>query len=174
LIKKITLPEGIEARLEEDALFIKGPKGENKRLVKNPLFTVEVKGNEITLKSVKDSNARKYKRIINTYVAHINNMIKGVIEGYEARLKITYSHFPITVKVEGNEIIIENFGGEKKPRKTRVMPGVELKVEGNEIIVTGIDKEAVGQTAANLENVTQIKYKDRRVFQDGIWITKKP
>ncbi len=175
MLTVIKLPEGVEARIEDDILFIKGPLGENKRLVKNPLFTVsldEVKS--VVIKSAKDSNSRKYKRIINTYASHINNMIKGVVNGYEARLKITYSHFPITVKVEGNNVIIDNFIGEKKPRKTKLINGAKLKVEGNIITITGLDKEVVGQTAANLERTTQIKKKDRRVFQDGIWIIKKP
>lgn len=174
MIKKVSLPEGVSARIEGGVLFIKGRLGESRKSVENPLFTASIEGNEVIFKSVKESDTRKYKRVINTYAAHVNNMIKGVLDGYEAKLKVVYSHFPITVKVEGSEILIENFAGEKKPRRTKVLEGAKVKLSGNEVIITGYDKEVVGQTAANLENTAKIKYRDRRVFQDGIWITKKP
>lgn len=108
-----------------------------------------------------------------TFKAHINNMIKGVTEGFKYRLKVVYSHFPMTVKVQGDEVVIENFLGEKNPRRAKILPGVTVKVKGSEIEVEGIDKEAVGQTAANIEQATRITKWDRRVFQDGIYIVEK-
>ena len=54
------------------------------------------------------------------------------------------------------------------------MPECEVKVVGDEIIVTGLNKELVGQTAANIELATRVKKRDIRIFQDGIWIIKKP
>jgi large subunit ribosomal protein L6 len=101
-------------------------------------------------------------------------MIKGVVEGFECKLKIVYAHFPIQVKVEGDKVLIINFLGEKKPRKAQIVgKETKVKVTSDEIIITGIDKEAVGQTAANIEQATRIKGYDPRVFQDGIYITVK-
>jgi large subunit ribosomal protein L6 len=104
--------------------------------------------------------------------AHVLNMISGVREGFEIKLKIVYMHFPFTVKVTGNEISVSNFLGEKTPRKTRLIGNCKVEIKGDEIIVTGIDKENVGETASNLEKVTRIKSRDRRVFQDGIFMLK--
>jgi large subunit ribosomal protein L6 len=70
-------------------------------------------------------------------------------------------------------VIIENFLGEKSPRRTKIVGRAEVRVKGNEIVVTGIDKEECGQTAANLEQATRVKNLDPRVFQDGIYIVRR-
>ena len=68
---------------------------------------------------------------------------------------------------------IGNFLGEKKPRLARILGETKVKVSGNEVVVSGISKEDVGQTAANIEQVTKIKRFDPRIFQDGIYIVDK-
>ena len=98
----------------------------------------------------------------------------GVLKGYEAKLKICSGHFPMTVSTDTEKVTIKNFLGEKVPRHSSMMKGVEVKVNGNEVIVTGIEKEAVGQTAARIEQSCRITNRDRRIFQDGIWIIRKP
>ncbi|MGB9830609.1 MAG: 50S ribosomal protein L6, partial [Fervidicoccus fontis] len=74
---------------------------------------------------------------------------------------------------KGDVILVKNFLGEKSPRKARIMPGVKVKIEKEDVIVEGLDIEAVGQTAANLEQATKVKEYDRRVFMDGIYIYEK-
>jgi large subunit ribosomal protein L6 len=71
-------------------------------------------------------------------------------------------------------VVIENFLGEKSPRKTPVRGDTEVQVDGEELTLTGPDKEAVGQTAADIEQLTRVTDKDTRVFQDGVYITAKP
>jgi len=112
--------------------------------------------------------------MVGTFWAHIRNLIRGVTEGFEYKLKVVYAHFPIKLRVEGDEVIIENFLGEKHPRKAKIVGRVKVEIRGQEIIVKGIDKEECGQTAANLEQATKIKRLDPRVFQDGIYIVEKP
>jgi len=168
----INLPEGVKARLEDYKVILEGPKGSTSMKLKNPLAKVSIKDNEVIIETPKDN--RRCKTVMNTFKAHVLNMVKGVQEGYEARLRICYGHFPVTVKIEGQIMIIENFSGEKVPRKARLMPDCEVKVQGSEIIINGLNKELVGQTAANIEIATKIKNKDLRIFQDGIWIIKKP
>ena len=116
---------------------------------------------------------KKEKKIINTSSAHIRNMIKGVQKKFEYELKICSSHFPMNVEKKGKKIIIKNFLGEKTPRESIILPNVEVQIEKEIITIESVNKEAAGQTAANLEQATKIKGRDIRIFQDGIYITNK-
>jgi large subunit ribosomal protein L6 len=101
-------------------------------------------------------------------------MIKGVKDGFTYNLKAFYSHFPMTLAVNGDIFNVNNYFGERVPRAAKILNGVNVKVSNKtEITVSGIDKEAVGQTAANIERCTTIKNRDRRVFQDGIYLLNK-
>ena len=88
-------------------------------------------------------------------------------------MQVVFSHFPINVSAKGKEIEINNFTGEKKPRKAEIVGNTKVEIKGKEIILKGINKEEIGQTAANLEKATKIKNRDQRVFQDGIYLTEK-
>ena len=79
----------------------------------------------------------------------------------------------MNVSIQGDELTIKNFFGEKKPRKTRIPKGAEVKIDGDMIKVTGIDIDVVSQTASKIELTTRRTGFDRRTYQDGIWITKK-
>jgi large subunit ribosomal protein L6 len=100
-------------------------------------------------------------------------MIKGVTEGFEYKMKTVFSHFPIKTSVEENKFIIQNFLGERAARTAKILEGVTVEAKGEDITVQGIDKEKVGQTVANIERATEVKYRDIRVFQDGIYRTSK-
>lgn len=172
ITEEIEIPPGIKASLEGSLMKIAGQKGEL-------LYNFEYPGVHISLKDNKavvyaENASRIEKAIIGTYRTHIKNMIKGVTDGHKCRLKIVYSHFPITLKTAGNIIEVSNFFGEKAPRKARVVGNVKLSITKEEVVVEGINKEDVGQTAANLEQATRVKRKDTRVFQDGIYIVEKP
>jgi len=171
ITQEIEIPEGVEANIEGNKLTIKGEKGENQREFKIGKLIFEKKENKIIISDKKAT--KKEKRIINTVVAHIKNMIKGVQENFEYKLKICSSHFPITVDIQGDEATIKNFLGEKIPRKVKIPKDVEVNVDRDIITITSKNKETAGQAAANFEGATRIKNKDRRVFQDGIFITNK-
>jgi len=85
-------------------------------------------------------------------------------------------HFPMNVSVDktNHVLVINNFLGEKKERRAKILPNTDVKIEGDIVTVESPDIEAAGQTAANMEVTTHIRNRDRRVFQDGIWITEKP
>jgi large subunit ribosomal protein L6 len=100
-------------------------------------------------------------------------MVKGVSEGFEYKMKTVFSHFPIKTSVEENEFVIQNFLGERAPRKAKILEGVTVETKGEDVTVTGVDKEKVGQTVANIERATAVKYRDIRVFQDGVYRTSK-
>ncbi len=174
--KVIEIPNNVEVEVNSFKVKIKGSKGVLERDFSSPLFnkriTMKKENNKIFLST--ESDKRKIKAMIGTIESHLYNMLLGVQEGYSAKLKIVYMHFPFTVKISGKEVLISNFLGEKTPRKAKVIGDCKVEVQNDEIVVTGISKEEVGQTASKLERATRIKQRDRRVFQDGIFITKKP
>ena len=102
---------------------------------------------------------------------------EGARRGLRIQAKGVFSHFPMTLKVDGNKFTITNMLGEKVPRVAKLpwTPSeVQVKIEGkSDIIVTGADREKVGQSAANIERACKVKKRDPRVFQDGIYITSK-
>lgn len=169
--EKVVLPQGVTAGLDGAIVTVKGPKGEVKRKLLNKKVKIELKESSIFISA--DPATKREKTTIGTFKAHIKNMVKGVTEGHEYRLKVCAGHFPITVGVESGSFVVKNFLGEKIPRKSRIIPGAAIKVEGQNVIVTGIDKEAVAQMAADIEQLTKVKYRDKRIFQDGIWMISK-
>ena len=170
--KEIEIPQGVEADINGSVLTIKGEKGETKKNLNIRSVDVKIKDGKIILGNEKAS--KNEKRLINTYAAHIRNMIHGLNEEFEYKMKAVYSHFPFTVELHGHEAIIKNFLGEKIPRKAKILKGVNVKIDKEDIVVKSHDRELAGQTAANLEVATKIRNRDRRVFQDGIFITSKP
>src|SRR3989344_4345319 len=168
---EIEIPEGVEAEIQKNKLILKGKEGETFREFNLGKINFEKKDKKIILSCEKAT--KKEKRIINTSAAHIKNMIKGVQNKFEYKLKVCSSHFPITVKMEGNTAIIKNFLGEKVDRKVELPKNAEVKIEKDLIAVFSIDKETAGQAAANLEKATNIRGRDKRVFQDGIYIINK-
>ncbi|WP_440060047.1 50S ribosomal protein L6 [Thermogladius sp. 4427co] len=172
---EVPIPENVSVEVDGLKVRVKGPLGEIERdfshaigvIIRQESGRVVVEGYRVD---------RKKKALIGTIAAHIENMITGVTKGFTYKLKIIYSHFPITVQVdEKNGIVrIKNFLGEKADRIARIHgKNVKVKVVGEDIIVTGIDIEAVGQTAANIERATKIRELDRRIFVDGIYIYER-
>ena len=81
----------------------------------------------------------------------------------------------MTIEMKGKEVFIKNFFGEKVPRKITMPDGVEVKIDKDHIKVSSIDIELAGQAAALFEMFTKVSGgKDRRVFQDGIYLISKP
>jgi large subunit ribosomal protein L6 len=174
--RTIEIPNDIQVEVNKFDFKVKGPKGNLEKDFDSPLFNKDIiikkEGSKITISS--ESKKKKVKAMIGTIEAIVTNMMLGVKEAYVAKLKIVYMHFPFTVKISGKEILVSNFLGEKSARKARIVGDCKVDIQGDEVTVTGISKEDVGETSAQLERVTHIKKRDRRVFQDGMFITKKP
>lgn len=176
IAEEVPIPEGVEVSVDGLKVTVRGPKGELRRDFSHARgIIIRVNEDEEGKKVIIEAYFanRRLKALVGTIAAHIENMITGVTKGFKYKLKIVFSHFPVTVKVQGDRVVIENFLGEKAPRVARIMPGVTVKVQKDDVIVEGIDIEAVGQTAANIELATKVKDKDRRVFVDGIYIYEK-
>jgi large subunit ribosomal protein L6 len=171
LFVEIEIPEGVEALLEDNKLNIKGPEGENKRTFNLGRLDFEIKDKKIIVGS--KISTKTEKKMMNTIAAHIRNMIKGVQEKFEYKLKICFGHFPFTVKQEGNKVIIKNFLGEKISRQVKVPEGAELNIGKEIITIKSVNREIAGQAAANFEAATKIRGRDKRIFQDGVYIINK-
>lgn len=171
-IKKIIeIPEGVTVTMQGQVLSVTGPKGKTERNFWYPGVKIEIEGPEVIVDSTVIKKTQK--AMVGTFASHITNMIKGVTEGFEYRMKVVYSHFPMQLKVEGDRLMISNFLGEKKARNAKILGETKVKTSGDEVVVTGNNKEDVGQTAANIEQTTRIKRFDPRVFQDGIYTVEK-
>jgi large subunit ribosomal protein L6 len=171
LYQEIEIPEGVEAEIEGTMLKVKGPMGENSREFKIRNLDLKKEGNKIIVGNKKST--KNEKKLMNTLTSHIRNMLKGVQEKFEYQLKVCFSHFPINIEIKDQEAIIKNFLGEKIPRKVKLTKGAEVKLDKDIITVSSVDKELAGQVAANFEAMTKVGKKDRRVFQDGIFMISK-
>jgi large subunit ribosomal protein L6 len=166
---EIELPEGFEADYEDGVLEVSDGDETVDKKMKHALIDVE------TNRSVNfstDSDKKNIKSIVKTFKSHTENMIEGLQDEHVYHLKGVYAHFPMTIKTQGDQLVVENFMGERNPRKADIMEGVDVSVDGEEIEVRGSDKEAVAQTAARIEQLSNKGNRDPRTFQDGIYITE--
>mgnify|MGYP001577288678 CR=1 FL=1 len=171
MILEIELSEGVTASMQESTLILKGAGGEFSRDFLNPKINVSVADGKVKL--LASDATKREKMMLGTFRAHIRNMMKGVTQSHTYRLKICSGHFPMNVSVSGRDFAVKNFLGEKIPRKFTFVKNVDVKVNGQEIVVKSVSKEVAGQTAANIEQLTRVKGRDRRIFQDGIYIIEK-
>jgi large subunit ribosomal protein L6 len=164
----IEVPADVSIEITADILKLK--KGENE-LTRRLEYEIKKTDNKLTIGCEKAT--KKEKKLIKTFVSHIKGMLSGLQKKYLYKLQICSVHFPMNVSVSKDSVIIKNFLGETKDRKAKILPGVNVKVEGDIMSIESCDKEKAGQTAANIEKATKIRNRDRRVFQDGIFITEK-
>jgi large subunit ribosomal protein L6 len=169
---KIEIPEGVEIIIEAPMIKVKGPEGEMEKRLFHPMVKISKEEKELVF-TLKNGTKRE-KMMMKTFEAHIKNMIQGSTQKYEYHLRVCSSHFPMTVTKESNKVIVKNFLGEKIAREARIMGDSEVEIKGTEISVKSPNIETAGQTAANIEKSTRLTNKDRRRFQDGIFITEKP
>ncbi|HLF17237.1 MAG TPA: 50S ribosomal protein L6 [Candidatus Thermoplasmatota archaeon] len=172
-VHRIPIPPGVTVTVDagSNRTVVKGPKGELSRPFRSRDVKVRIDGKTLIVE--KELPRRREKAMAGTYASHVANMIRGVTLGWTYRMKAVYNHFPIKMTVQGEIFLVENFLGERAPRKAQIVPGVKINVKGADVSLEGIDVQAVAQTAANIENCTRIRGKDIRVFQDGVYITIK-
>ncbi len=170
--EEVDIPENVSIEIDGMKVKVRGPKGELERdfsHIKNVVLSVS--DGKVIIEAFFAN--KRVRAAVGTVASHIRNMITGVTKGFRYKLKIVYSHFPISVEVKDGYVYINNFLGEKAPRVAKIMEGVSVKVKGSDVIVEGIDIEKVGQTAANIELACKIQDLDRRVFLDGIYIYER-
>ncbi|WP_299237348.1 50S ribosomal protein L6 [Natronomonas sp.] len=169
---EIDIPDSVTATMDHLELTVEGPNGRVTRRLWYPDITVSATDGAVVIES--DDDNAKTNSTVGTFESHVENMVHGVTEGWEYSMEVFYSHFPMQVTVEGEEVVIENFLGEKAPRRTPVRGDTDVSIDGEELTIRGPDIEDVGQTAADIEQLTRVSDKDTRVFQDGVYITEMP
>ena len=169
---EIENPDDVSAETDHLELTVEGPNGSVTRRLWYPDVDVAVEDGAVVITS--ENEDAKTNATVGTFESHVANMIHGVTEGWEYAMEVYYAHFPMQVNVEGDEVVIENFLGESAARRTPIRGDTDVQVDGETVTLTGSDKEAVGQTAADIEQLTKVTDKDTRVFQDGVYIVEKP
>jgi large subunit ribosomal protein L6 len=171
MVKAVKVPEGVEVSINGRTVTVKGPKGTLTRDFSNAPITIKHQSNEISVEATWPR--KKEAALVGTVCSHIQNMLTGVTKGFTYKLKAIFAHFPISVKVKGDTVLIENFTGERSPRISKIKGDAKVTVKGEDVIVQGINLENVSQTASNMEQATKVKLKDPRVFLDGVFIYER-
>jgi large subunit ribosomal protein L6 len=165
---EVEIPEKVTVKFADGILEVSGPKGNVRKDFERIPVNLSIEDKKITVKPY--GKRKKDLAITNTCRSIIRNMITGVLDGYTYRLKVVFAHFPISIKIKGKQISIENFFGERSPRVIDIIGDCKVSVEGEDLVIKGASLEDVSQTSANVELGTKIKDKDARVFLDGLYV----
>jgi len=167
----IEIPDDVKLNLTGRKVTVSGERGLVVRDFSHTRLDMEQDGKALRIWAV---NPRKREAsLVKTISAHVNNMIKGVTQGFTYKLKIVFVHFPMTVRVQSRKLVISNFIGERKDREAKIVGDVKVTVDREDVTVEGVDIEEVSQTAANIQRACKIRRKDLRKFLDGIYVYSK-
>jgi large subunit ribosomal protein L6 len=169
---EILIPENVKVQFHDNVITIEGKLGKLKKNITKIPVGLSIEDKKVLIRPV--GKRKKDLAITNTAKSIIRNMITGVEKGFTYKLKIVSAHFPMSVKVKGDKVNIENYFGERSPRTSQVIGNTtKVTVAGEDVIVQGPSLEDVSQTAANIELSTNMKGKDHRVFLDGVYVYSK-
>lgn len=166
--KTIEVPKGVEIKLEGNLIRVKGPKGELSREIDSQVL-VKVEDGKISVGINQEKAGKDSSVFWGLYRSLINNMVKGVSVGFEKVL--TFQGVGYRAAVKGSEL--ELHLGFNEPRQIKAPAGIEFKVEKNKITVSGMEKEMVGQVAAEIKKQrppepyqgSGIKYEDEIIVK---------
>lgn len=165
--KPILIPEGVEVKIEGQRVVVRGPKGELSKDIR-PELRIEIKDKKVSVLPV--GNPKRTAALWGLSRTLLLNMVKGVKEGFEKKLEIEGLGFKAVL--EGENLVLNV--GFSHPVKIAAPPGIKFSVDKNIITVSGIDKELVGQTAANIRNVKKPEpYKGKGIRYLGEEIRRK-
>lgn len=165
--KSINIPEGVEVKIENDILRAKGSRGEASLVIPDSL-KIEISNNSLNVSPFK--NERDTKALWGTTRAHLNNLIKGLTQGFQKDLEIEGVGY--RVNVEGKNLVLKV--GFINPVNLEIPDSIEVKIEKNLISVSGNSKEKVGQFAAEIKAVKPVEpYKGKGIHYKGERIRRK-
>jgi len=171
IIEQVPVTEGVSASYTDGVLSVQGKAGTVERRIVQPGIVLSVKDGAVHF--VAEQATQREKRHIYTMRSHVRNMLRGAKEGHTYKLKVCSGHFPMNVSISADKITVKNFLGEAVPRVLALKKGATVKLDGDIITVSAPSKELAGQQAADIEQLTRITNRDRRIFQDGLYIIEK-
>jgi large subunit ribosomal protein L6 len=164
----IDIPSGVTVTVDGQAVAVKGPKGELSLTVKEP---IEARMEENQILVTRPDDERESRSLHGLTRTLINNLIIGVTEGYEKKLQVVGTGYRLAAKGQGVEFSL----GYSHPITVEPPAGITLTVEGNDkLTVSGIDKQAVGEVAANIRKLRKPEpYKGKGVRYLGENVRRK-
>ena len=174
----IKIPEKVTVSIKGRIVTVKGPKGTLVRDLRHLQLDMHVNKKSGVIMVRRWFGNKLDNALIKTTLSAIRNMITGVTVGFRFKLRFAYAHFPINVSVEGQNVEIRNFLGEKRVRRATIPKAIKVfrtdvaKVK-DEIVLEGTDLNQVSVEAAKLHHLCAVKNKDIRMFLDGIYVQTK-
>ena len=167
--KTISIPQGINLTIDADKVTIKSPKGE---LVVNIPAGIRVEKTDSEVKVTRANDQAQTRASHGLVRSLIANQIEGLTRGFKKTLKLVGTGY--RVKAQGQSLSVTV--GYSHPVEIKPEPGIEFKVEGNDtIIVEGIDKQLVGQVAANIRKIRPPEpYKGKGIRYEDEYVKLKP
>jgi large subunit ribosomal protein L6 len=164
----IDIPSGVDITIDGQHVAVKGPKGELALTVKEPIEASKVENQVIVTRPDDERSSRSLHGLSRTL---INNLIIGVTEGYKKELEIVGTGYRIASQGQGVEFQL----GYSHPITVEPPAGITFTVEGNtKLVVSGIDKQAVGEVAANIRKLRKPEpYKGKGVRYAGENVRRK-
>ena len=166
--KPVQIPNGVEVKIEDSVVKIKGAKGELAQIIPSGL-KIEIKDGQISV--VRENDA--HKNLQGTIRTLLNNMVEGVTKGFEKRLDVQGVGFRAQMKGKDLELAI----GFSHPVNVKTPQNLIVEIDKdkkNIIIVKGIDKQAVGEFAAKLRSLKKPEpYKGKGIRYEGEIIKQK-
>ena len=166
--KVVVLPAGVEIKQDGNNITVKGPKGELTREFSSDI-KMNIEGNEVTF--IRPNDSKEMKTIHGTTRANFNNMVVGVSEGFQKALELIGVGY--RAQVQGNKLTLNV--GYSHPVEMTAPEGVTFEVPANtQVIVKGINKEVVGELAANIRGVRPPEpYKGKGIRYVGEFVRSK-
>ncbi len=166
----IEVPNGVQVEIKGSEISTKGSLGTNTRRFNDALLKVTREGSKIVIKPVEHKQlAKKAGMAAISFAKQMKNDIEGVGKHYEENMQVVFAHFPITVEVKGDTVLIKNIIGERAPREAKIAGTTKVEIKGANLRIYGTNINDVSQTCANMRRACKIRRKDGRVFQDGIY-----
>lgn len=163
----ITVPSGVEVKIDGADVSVKGPKGELAHTIDRP---IEASLEDGTITVTRPDDERESRALHGLTRTLINNMIIGVTEGYSKQLEIIGTGYRVLAKGSDLEFAL----GYSHPISVPAPEGISFQVEGNKVTVTGIDKQKVGETAANIRKLRKTEpYKGKGIRYVGEQVRRK-
>jgi large subunit ribosomal protein L9e len=176
--KKITIPKGVEVKIDSRRVEVKGPHGTLKRDFRHLPVSIQKINNNKEVEVSIYFGLSKQIATLRTVCSHIDNMIVGTTQKYQYKLRLVYAHFPINAEIAngGKTLHIRNFLGEKVVRTIDMLGDSKITKSDatkDELVIEGTDIDLTSRSAALIHQSCLVKKKDIRKFLDGVYVSQK-